>query len=204
MQVRRSTRTPEAFSGAGTPPLTDQLFDPSRAFFGPTLQRYGPLAALVPEVQRALEHGQTLEEALDDIQDDSRTWPWRESQLAAMRFYLRDVLRYCSSDIILACNGATAYAELVALLERWRYQRDESITYVTFNYDTLLEDALDRSRVLRLDRIDSYVSTARTRLVKLHGSADWAVRVHEPLGLPKDASAPVAMIEAASELQVWR
>jgi hypothetical protein len=52
-----------------------------------------------------------------------------------------------------------------------------SVLWVTFNYDTLLDNVLERFAAPRVHKIDDYISNPRSRLVKLHGSVNWGVRL---------------------------
>ena len=66
------------------------------------------------------------------------------------------------------------------MVEQWRQADDESVCLVTFNYDTLLEDALPAVG-LRLDSISSYISAhPRYVVIKLHGSVNWSREVDAP------------------------
>ena len=58
--------------------------------------------------------------------------------------------------------------------------RGEEITYITFNYDTLIEDAFEAVYSVLFDRTDlrSYTERPR-RLSKLHGSIGWILRTPE-------------------------
>jgi hypothetical protein len=78
-------------------------------------------------------------------------------------------------------GGKTSYVTLVTRIERWREMHDGHVTYVTFNYDRLLDEALG-DFVLDLEPegetiADGYVSDDRTALIKAHGSVDWWHRV---------------------------
>jgi hypothetical protein len=54
-----------------------------------------------------------------------------------------------------------------------RRRADDGICLVTFNYDTIIEHAL-RSVGITINGLPSYISDSRYKLIKLHGSVDWA------------------------------
>jgi hypothetical protein len=54
---------------------------------------------------------------------------------------------------------------------------------VTFNYDTMLEDAL-QTEDMSFHRVNDYVADPRYKVIKLHGSVNWARPVLTPLDNP--------------------
>ena len=64
-------------------------------------------------------------------------------------------------------GGVTNYKTLLDQLEHYR-RPDETVCLVTFNYDTLLEDALPTVG-LKVLEIADYISSDRYKLIKLHG-----------------------------------
>ena len=88
-------------------------------------------------LRRHIDGTTSLEEVLDEI-------PGAEAgvtrELVAFRFYLQDYIRAVSREVETLTGGATNHAELVDRLDRWR--GGDAVTYVTFNYDTILDSAL--------------------------------------------------------------
>jgi hypothetical protein len=80
--------------------------------------------------------------------------------------------RHWSNDV---AKGVTNYKTLLDQIERWR-KNTETACLVTFNYDTLLEDALP-SVGLSIQSIEDYISLDTYKLIKLHGSVNWAREV---------------------------
>src|SRR5262249_17316837 len=69
-------------------------------------------------------------------------------------------------------------------IERWRHAAaDRLVTYVTFNYDTLLERAATDCLGLTFESIHSYVAGQAAWIIKPHGSVDWAVAVRPNMKL---------------------
>jgi hypothetical protein len=88
----------------------------------------------------------------------------------------------------------------VALLDRldkWRSKRDETVCLVTFNYDLMLELALERLGMTFRD-IDSYVEQNTFRLFKLHGSVDCVHPTSFSGEPPNDGSQAVREIPRAT------
>jgi hypothetical protein len=76
-------------------------------------------------------------------------------------------------------KGVTNYKTLLDQMARQK-PSGERICLVTFNYDTLLEDALPLVGI-RLSTIEDYVR-GDYLVIKLHGSINWAHEVLNPIG----------------------
>lgn len=84
---------------------------------------------------------------------------------AATMFYLRNVLQRVSE----ADLGVSAYEYLLRFLTA----RDVDFVLVSFNYDTLLDRAVQA--VMHASLLD-FAAYSRNRLLKPHGSVNWFVR----------------------------
>jgi hypothetical protein len=134
---------------------------------------------LVDRLRTAPANGLVLENVLPEIEQETNPYTARKSQLLAIRCYLREIISGCASSWFGASNGVTNFHSLVDPVERWRIANDERVTYVTFNYDTLLEWAL--ADVIRDVRMEDFGYFYREfHLYKPHGSVDW-VRPIGPL-----------------------
>lgn len=58
-------------------------------------------------------------------------------------------------------------------IERWRVEKKERVCFVTFNYDTMLEEAMRHVLRLGVRDMSSYIKWENYSLFKLHGSVDW-------------------------------
>lgn len=123
--------------------------------------------------------GTTVESVLSELQAQAAHNQIRHSQLAAIRFYLQSMLRTLVENWNHHALGVTNYNSLIDRIEDWRCRSGgREICLVTFNYDTLLEDAL--RPVHRILALSDYISHSYYKLIKLHGSVNWAHEVDSP------------------------
>jgi hypothetical protein len=151
------------------PPLANQLFD----------LRFGDDIALFPKCQPVIPYlqqpGTNVERVLEKLQGEANEYPERHRQLAAIRYYLQTMLSRCLAGWAGVTKGVTNYK---TLLDQIAHRKDANgkVCLVTFNYDTLLEDALPTVGVKILS-IPDYISTDY-QIIKLHGSINWAHEVN--------------------------
>jgi hypothetical protein len=114
-----------------------------------------------------------VEKKLAEFQGQARTFPQLNRALAAIHYYLHFAVGTCQNQWYTKHRGITNFGTLLLEIERWRYERKEQVCFVTFNYDTMLEEAM--SQVLRLEVRDmgSYYGWENYSLFKLHGSVNW-------------------------------
>ncbi len=187
------------------PPLAVELFD-DRVNFAQALRRYPACAALVGDL-RTLGNSVNLEEELERVQAESDAGnELVAGELVALRFYLRDVISECSVSWHDASAGVTNYAILLRRLAQWRRREAprEDFAIATFNYDTLLERAVEEALGRTFLSFSDFVAGPDIRLLKLHGSVDWAHRSAQTLQeLPLfDPHGPTALILNAARLQI--
>ena len=121
------------------PPLADDLFHERYRQFRQDLPLSGILAELVPRP------GRVVEEVLHRMQQQAETNPARTQQLAAVRFYLQELLSALPEQWLTHIGGITNFNALVDQIQNGRRASGNSaepVCLVTFNYDTLLERAL--------------------------------------------------------------
>jgi hypothetical protein len=156
--------------------LAKDLFDERR--FGEFVARYPPSQGLMDQLRQAAP---AVEQELERIRDLSKEQEHLPRMLLAVRYYLRDVIAETVGQWNVAePDKMTNFTRLLTRLEPWRQQRarkqgtPERVAIVTFNYDTLFDDALTNLLPgFRLGTIDNYTSDSRYLLVKLHGSVNW-------------------------------
>jgi len=123
---------------------------------------------------RSLPPGTSFEQRLEELQAEGERDPVRQSQLAAVRFYLRMMLWFCEQRWISASQGVTNYHSLIDQLRRSR-RPNEPVLLVTFNYDRLIEQALTVFGVgIEITGFPQYIDSNIFKLYKLHGSVHWA------------------------------
>jgi hypothetical protein len=131
------------------PPLANQLFD-SR--FGPYIQQFRQMHAIVPDLENPAEG---VEAVLEKFQTEAESYSRRLNQLAAVRYYLQSMLSNCQSKWENVTRGVTNYN---ALLDRIEHRIKGDKVLVSFNYDTLLEDALLSTLGVNFDSLTDYVT----------------------------------------------
>jgi hypothetical protein len=153
------------------PPLAQALFDANNPVFGGALQEFRECRIIVPRLRQAVYQDRLLETELNTIASEQH--PLHPQALLAMRFYLQKIISDCSEHWFKVSSGVNNYETLLYQIEAWR-PRDEKVLLVTFNYDTLLEQALAAIWGLRFAQPMDYVEPDRNYiLLKLHGSISW-------------------------------
>ena len=128
------------------------------------------------ELRRRIGDETSLEAVLDQIVADEGD---TSRELVAFRFYLQSLLGRSSDAGVTALGGVTNHALLVRRIERWRRkaQPDSPVIYVTFNYDTILDQAIASeyqwTKGSGVASLDDFITKPQFRLIKLHGSVSW-------------------------------
>lgn len=148
------------------PPLADHLFQ-DRGFFRVAMQRHHQMLPIVPLLQNRPE-GISLEQRLEQLESESGSHR-RYQQLAAIRFYIHDIIDDCTIRWLSESYGMSNYSTLLDEIEN-RFRNP--VLLVTFNYDTLIEKSLE-SVGLSIKSIDDYIAHPKYKLFKVHGSANW-------------------------------
>jgi hypothetical protein len=166
------------------PPLANELFD---FRFGAALNNY---RACRPLAFRLRQLGSVpLEDELDRLMQEAAGSGGQgkdhgdarlRRQLAAVRFYLQEVVADVTREWPRDFAGITNYSILADRMEKWSAANNEPVLWVNFNYDTLLEEGLDDVIRFRPRRVEDYVRHDRHKVVKPHGSVNWAHPITDP------------------------
>lgn len=172
-----SVAEPAPYADAGwRPPLAKQLFE-NRRSFGEVMQRFSDALPVIGELRSAVRAGDAVEATLQRIRDRAGAFPPLERSLAALRFYLQEVVWRSGEVWSEGAHGLTNYVQLAARIEEWRYSHEARVTYVTFNYDLLLERACTW---LSFGDVADYIADGNTKVFKVHGSVNWGREIDEP------------------------
>src|SRR5689334_8345022 len=72
------------------PPLANQLFS-DRPFFGEVMGKYSQCRAIIPSLRHP-PNNSSVEAQLETLQQEAISYPERSQQLAAIRYYLQEIL----------------------------------------------------------------------------------------------------------------
>jgi hypothetical protein len=160
--------------GVNPPPLADRLFD-ERVEFGDIIDRYPQVRALVRRLRAAATSDTlSIEEVFELIATEAKDRAATRRHLAAAQFYVHDAIETSVEAFAFrGAHGVTNYHELVNRIDVALASRNEPVMYITFNYDQLLETALDDTLEHDFAHIASYINRPQRRVIKLHGSVNW-------------------------------
>jgi hypothetical protein len=159
------------------PPLAKDLFA-NRPLFIDALEAFPQCKPIVPRLRApAVISGQmSIETLLQEIEEEAKTYTRGTQELAAVRCYLQRAISQCEMNWRSTTRGITNYLTLLREIER-THRGDEPVCLVTFNYDTLLEAALEHLGLMVRSMEDYIDRLALFRVFKLHGSVNWAQEV---------------------------
>jgi hypothetical protein len=160
-------------------PLAKDLFA-NRPMFVQAIDEFRHCKPIVPRLRDpAVTSGSALVEVrLREIEEEAKTYKDGKQELAAIRCYLARVISGCEAHWRNNTRGITNYLSLLREIRR-THATDEPVCLVTFNYDTLLEDALaELDPQFEIKRMDDYTKRpVLFRVFKLHGSTNWGREV---------------------------
>jgi hypothetical protein len=153
------------------PPLAAGLFTST---FGDIKDKHPESSILFPRLTRA---GSKIEQELESIVSQTDTYENYNRGLVSLRYYLTDVLETCEGDWLRSYHPVTNYLYLVERLYRWQVDHQEKLVFLTFNYDTLLDDAYAFVFAVKLKKMSDYIGQESQKLFKVHGSTWWRRKV---------------------------
>ena len=167
VRSRRDLGNFSIYSYPFRPPLADQLFD-NRGYFNEALNLY-PEARSIAQRLRDLPAGASLEDRLSGFLKESETYEPLRRQLTAVRFYLWECGRKWGEE----ASWTTNYLGLLHQIDRfWRHARQQNVCLVSFNYDFMLDKALEAVIERPLASFEDYIRPPYW-LIKPHGSVNW-------------------------------
>jgi len=164
------------YPAATRPPLAFQLFE-LRSMFADAAQSLPKCQIPISDL-RNLKHDISVEQQLEKMGKDALSYIEGQRQLISMRFYLQWIIRSCQSSWNEQIKSQTTYRALLGQIDR--QLKGKPACFVTFNYDTLLEEAFT-SLGIRLESLNDYVSGDTYKVIKLHGSTNWAHELIDPI-----------------------
>jgi hypothetical protein len=178
------------------PPLANELFS---IRFRDVLNQFPQFRPLVPFLDVSGQD-RSMEEVLQGLLAESQDDPRRHSEFLAILHYLPRVIGRCEVRWLDQHARVTNQLTLLSRIELWRRRNKERVYLVTFNYDTLIEEALAELFQLRIQTINDYVRDDAYKLIKLHGSMTWFHEVESPADFSSDIVGE--LIARAAELKL--
>jgi hypothetical protein len=163
------------------PPLAKELFA-NRPLFIEAIEFFLQCKTIVPRLRApaVLSRQRSIETLLQEIEQEAKTYSRGRQELGAVQCYLQRAISLCENRWLGITKGITNYLSLLREIER-EHAGDEPVCLVTFNYDTLLEDALERLGY-KISKMEDYVDRpALFRVFKLHGSTNWGQKVENEI-----------------------
>lgn len=151
------------------PPLAAHLFAHKQSFAG-IANQFKHCQPIISRL-RHLPEGSSVERELETLRRESVSNYRRHAQLAAVRYYLQEVVRISEVHWETVHRGITNFLTLLDDIEGWRQHNNGAVCLVTFNYDTMVESALWTVGV-KITSMQDYI-THDYKLIKLHGSVNW-------------------------------
>lgn len=152
----------------GGPPLTKDIFDKR---FEEIIHKYSEVKDLASSVLASLRGGESFEKILSRIKEKSQENPQRLKQLVDFELYLQDLFKQISNQ-----HGNQTGSNYRALVQEIN-DGFKKACIVNFNYDLLLEEALNGEIT---DDLHSYIN-GNIKIIKVHGSCDWVYPVDDLL-----------------------
>ncbi|WP_235736852.1 SIR2 family protein [Nocardioides alcanivorans] len=156
-------------------------------------------------LRNAAAAGEDIEEVLEAYQEEKRAFSALHPQLTALRAYLSSLLTQLPNRWHEDAVGQTNYVSLLNELAASLESSGQAASLVTFNYDRLLEYAVQDVYGKRFREIEDYISPVDLRLYKPHGSVNWSQAAKLPsnawLGDQDPEDVLHLLIEQAGSLQ---
>ena len=110
-----------------------------------------------------MRRGESLEATIRELAENKNEY--LRQQMFCVPIYLKAL--FCGF-----ASGVSIYDDLITLI----HERGLSVTFLTLNYDMILDGAIERKYRASIHSMDSYVSHTSWQYIKLHGSVNWGYR----------------------------
>jgi hypothetical protein len=150
------------------PPLAKQLF-----LNVPTFRNVSKIYSVLQPLVPYLEEKENVEDILEEFRVKAVTDAECRRQLMAIQYYLKGVIARCQSEWTKQTYGVSNYKTLLD-----QVRGCSRVCFVSFNYDTLMEEAFQGIRV-PMASINDYIADSKYSFLKLHGSIDWQLWVRK-------------------------
>lgn len=161
------------------PPLAKDLFSDR---FKPIIADHPIAGSLYSRLRRSAPN---IEQELEKIYNESGNYPRTAKQLLAMRYYLRGVIGHSQGIWNREISSVSTYKEFLNIVNHWQVQTKDDVFLITFNYDTMLDNACETELDMNFANIEKYVENSSAyQLFKVHGSIDWEQKVGNCSGDP--------------------
>jgi hypothetical protein len=161
-------------------PMADDLFAQR---FTRQHPQYWQVRSLAKGIM-ASRHKTTVENYLGDYAERMKGDAIGMSHLMAARYFIQEVIGTQEKAWHSDSQDGNNWSSLLVDLRRRGMNLTTDVTFVTTNYDRLIETALRLDSRMEYSDIEHYTREDRTNVLKLHGSVDWALydesRRHPP------------------------
>lgn len=149
------------------PPITKELFE---VRFEEILDKYRDVRTSMGSISSEVDNGKSLEDYIKEnlgiLSKYESLQSHRKRQINQLPLYLQDLFSYISKQL----ESKNHYHRLISDL----FDRDIKLTFLTLNYDLLLDNAIERVTNNKFTDFSSYVNEpTKWVLVKPHGSVNW-------------------------------
>jgi len=150
------------------PPLADEIFKNNK-FFKEIQLKYPRINGLIGLARNKMKdkglETKSLEEVLDEIQNDKRDKVVFEEEIMVLKRYLTKLFLEISNTNNFPGDNYDTFFRLMN-------QVCDNYYVVNFNYDTLAQKAIENNLGKRFENIDSYIEN-KIKLIHVHGSVIW-------------------------------
>lgn len=185
------------------PPLAAGLFTPASRIGREAIAAFPRAASLLMRLRQATRQELDVEEVLEQIAGGEDIYPATAIELLAFRAYLARLMDEVPTSWRDECQGLTNYVLALSEADRWNAavhgEERDPVACVSFNYDTLLEDAVHRVFGLRVNDMDRYVSHPHVHVLKPHGAVHWRLPAHWNVSPGTHIDGPGALAKAIDE-----